>query len=120
MEANNKYTWHKIAASIHEINFAENGLTEVIINTKTICIARHQDELFACTQKCPHAGGIMAEGYIDAVGNIVCPVHRYKFNLDNGRNTSGEEYFLKTFPIEKRKEGVFVGIESNNLFGAMK
>jgi hypothetical protein len=29
---------------------------------------------------------------------------------------SGEGYFLKTFPLEIRNEGVFVGFEENNVF----
>ena len=120
MDTNKKYLWHKIAHHISEINFSATGLAEVQVNNKTICIALNKNKLFACTQKCPHAGGIMANGYIDALGNIVCPLHRYKYSLHNGRNTSGEGYYLKTFPIEIRNEGVFVGIESNNLFGWLK
>ncbi|NJM52749.1 MAG: Rieske 2Fe-2S domain-containing protein [Blastocatellia bacterium] len=46
-----------------------------------ICIALHNGELHACAAKCPHASGKMAEGHIDSLGNIVCPLHRYKFNL---------------------------------------
>ena len=117
MDTNKKYTWHKIAHHIFEINFSANGLAQVQIDNKTICIALNKNELFACTHKCPHAGGIMADGYIDALGNIVCPLHRYKYSLQNGRNTSGEGYYLKTFPIEIRNEGIFVGIGSNSLFG---
>src|SRR6188768_709867 len=104
-----KYNWHKIADSIHEIPFSSNAMTEVEIAGKTICVVRQNDKLLACTQKCPHTWGILADGYLDALGNIVCPLHRYKFSLQNGRNISGEGYFLKTFPIEIRKEGVFVG-----------
>ncbi len=120
MDTNNKYTWHKIAESIKEIKFSVNGLAEVIAGNKTICIAVHQKKLFACTQKCPHAGGLLAGGHIDATGNIVCPLHRYKYSLNNGRNTSGEGYFLKTFPVLIQNEGVFVGIPNNNLFGSIK
>jgi nitrite reductase/ring-hydroxylating ferredoxin subunit len=120
MDANKKYTWHKIADSIAAINFSANGLAVVEVNNKTICVARHKEQLFACTHKCPHAGGFMADGHIDALGNIVCPLHRYKFSLQNGRNTSGEGYFLKTFPVEIRNEGVFAGFPENNLFGWLK
>ena len=118
--ADKKYNWHKIADSIDEINFSSRGLTELKVAGKTICLARHNDILHACTQKCPHAGGILSEGYLDAAGHIVCPLHRYKFNLQNGRNVSGEGYYLKTFPIEFRTEGVFVGIEDSGLFGWLK
>jgi nitrite reductase/ring-hydroxylating ferredoxin subunit len=120
MDTNKKYTWHKIADNLAEINFSTNGLATVEVNNKNICIALHKNELLACSYKCPHAGGIMADGHIDALGNIVCPLHRYKFSLHNGRNISGEGYYLKTFPVELRNEGVFIGIQENNLFGWMK
>ena len=105
------HTWHKIAESIAEISFSNNGLVELAVNGKKICLGKHKDQIFACAQKCPHAGGILADGYIDAVGNLVCPLHRYKFNPQNGRNISGEGYFLKTFLIEERNDGVFICFE---------
>lgn len=101
-------SWHKIAEGINEINFSANGLTEVEVNGKRICIGSCNQKLFACTQKCPHAGGILAEGYIDSLGHIVCPLHRYKYDPQTGRNVSGEGYFLKTFKVEVRGDGVFV------------
>jgi nitrite reductase/ring-hydroxylating ferredoxin subunit len=115
-----KYNWHKVADSIDEISFSSNALTEVEVAGKTICIALHNGGVLACTKKCPHAGGILADGFVDHQGNIVCPLHRYKFSLHNGRNVSGEGYYLKTFPIEIRKEGVFVGYDENNLFNWLK
>ncbi len=104
--------WHKIAEDIYELK----TLTEIEIANKKICVVIHNDILYACAAKCPHASGKMTDGYVDAVGNIVCPLHRYKFNLKTGRNVSGEGYFLKTYAIEVRNEGVFVGFEQNSLF----
>lgn len=115
-----KHSWHKIADSIEEINFSSNGLTEITVSGKTFCIALYNDIVYACTPKCPHAGGTLTEGYLDGTGNIVCPLHRYKFSLQNGRNVSGEGYFLKTFPVEIRAEGVFVGIADSGLFDWLK
>jgi len=120
MEAAKKYTWHKIADSIAAINFAANNLAEVEVAGKTICLALHNGMLHACTQKCPHAGGYLSEGHLDALGNIVCPLHRYKFSLQNGRNVSGEGYYLKTFPIEIREDGVYAGFAGSGLFGWLK
>lgn len=105
-------TWHKIADNISEINFNANGLAELEINGKTICLAKHNNQLFACTQKCPHAGGLLADGHLDALGNLVCPLHKYKFSLKNGRNISDEGYYLKTFKTEERKNGVYICIEN--------
>ncbi len=115
-----RYSWHKIALSVSEIDFESNRLTTIEVAGKKICLSMYNDTAHACAHKCPHAGGILADGYIDALGNIVCPVHRYKFNIQNGCNTSGEGYYLKTFPIEIRSDGVFVGIADNNFFGLLK
>jgi nitrite reductase/ring-hydroxylating ferredoxin subunit len=115
-----KYTWHKIADSMDELLFNENNLLEIEVDGKKICVAKNKDVLFACAHKCPHAGGFMDEGYLDATGNIVCSIHRYKFSLQNGRNTSGEGYYLKVYPVETREEGIFVGIENTGLFGWLK
>src|SRR5688572_9039756 len=92
------YSWFKIAEDLAELNFSLAGFIELEVNNKKLCISRFKDELFACSATCPHAGGRLAEGYIDVMGNIVCPVHRYKFSLANGRNSSGEGYYLRTFP----------------------
>jgi 3-phenylpropionate/trans-cinnamate dioxygenase ferredoxin subunit len=100
--------WYKIAESVEEFNFQNNQLLEVELDGKKICLANHNGQLKACAAKCPHASGSMSNGYIDALGNIVCPLHRYKFSLDNGRNVTGEGYFLKTFLVEVRNDGVFV------------
>ncbi len=115
-----KYQWHKVADSMEEMSFQSNSMTEITVAGKKICVARHKDQLSACTQKCPHAGGVLSNGFIDALGNIVCPLHRYKFNLQNGRNVSGEGYFLKTFPVEIRNEGIFIGFEENNFLNWLK
>ena len=116
MDSTPKTTWHKIAKTVSEINFQANGLTELEINGNFFCIGKHNNQLFACAQKCPHAGSVLSTGYIDAVGNLVCPLHRYKFNPKNGRNVSGEGYFLKTFLIEEREDGVFIYLEESTFY----
>jgi 3-phenylpropionate/trans-cinnamate dioxygenase ferredoxin subunit len=111
--------WIKIAGSIEEIDFGSNNLAEVDADGKKICLGRRDNEIFAFASKCPHAGGYLSEGYVDALGNVVCPIHRYKFCMKNGRNVSGEGYYLKHWPVEIREEGVFVGLEKNKLFGLL-
>ncbi|HUR64970.1 MAG TPA: Rieske 2Fe-2S domain-containing protein [Chitinophagaceae bacterium] len=108
---NHELKWHKIADHINELDFADNNIAVTELKGKKICIGRWNEKVFAFAYKCPHAGGILAEGYIDAAGNIVCPLHRYKYDMANGRNTSGEGYYLKHWPVENREEGVFVAME---------
>lgn len=111
-----KIKWHKIAENSNEILWQSNNLCIVDIADKKITLAKFNNSIFAFAYKCPHASGIMANGFIDATGNIVCPLHRYKFSLQNGRNVSGEGYFLKTYLVEEKAEGVFVAFEEGGLF----
>jgi nitrite reductase/ring-hydroxylating ferredoxin subunit len=106
--------WHKIADYLNDLDFSNNNIAVAEMNGKKVCIAKFKDEVFAFAYKCPHAGGILADGYIDALGNIVCPVHRYKYDMKNGRNISGEGYYLKHWAVEIREDGVFVGEESDS------
>jgi 3-phenylpropionate/trans-cinnamate dioxygenase ferredoxin subunit len=106
-----KYKWYKIADHINEIVFADNNIAVTELNGKKICIARFKEKIFAFAYKCPHAGGLLADGFIDALGNVVCPLHRYKYDIKNGRNVSGEGYYLKHWPVEVKDDGVHVGVE---------
>jgi len=112
-----KYNWTKIADSINEFHFPPGNIMEIKADEKTICLGRYDGGFFAFARKCPHASGFLSDGYIDSMGNVVCPIHRYKFCLNNGRNTSGEGYHLKRWPVEIREDGVYVGFEINKLFG---
>lgn len=114
MNTEKQYTWHKIAESKEELFFEANGMLSIKAGNKNICLVKHKDSLFACAAKCPHAGGTMSDGYMDALGNIVCPIHRYRFNLRNGKSAEG--YYLKTWPVENREDGVYVGIDKTSFF----
>jgi len=112
-----KYKWHKVAASEADLVWNAGEISLVEVGDKKVCIARYKEGWYGFSHSCPHAGGLMEEGYADGAGNVVCPVHHYKFSLSNGRNTSGEGYKLKTYPVESRPDGVFVGFEEGGLFG---
>lgn len=113
----NKFNWIKVAESEVELSFGQNNLLELTADGKAICVGKHKDELFAFAAKCPHASGVFKDGFIDALGNVVCPVHRYKFCMKNGRNVSGEGYYLKHWPVEVREDGVYVGLASKSFLG---
>jgi nitrite reductase/ring-hydroxylating ferredoxin subunit len=103
--------WIKIAEAPDEFLFNDRNLAEIEAAGRSFCIARHEGKLFAVAPKCPHASGRFVHGFIDGGGNVVCPIHRYKFCLSNGRNISGEGYYLKHWPVEVREDGVYIGIE---------
>lgn len=101
--------WHRIANTVLELFPGKENLKEILVAGKSICLARQGNKLYGVTALCPHAGGALCNGYIDKLGNIVCPVHHYRFQLGTGRNISGEGYHLKTFAIEEREDGIYIG-----------
>lgn len=115
-----KYRWYKIADTVDELQFGKNNIMEVEAGGKNICLAKTVKGIAACAAKCPHAGGDMTEGFLDKNGNIVCPIHRYAFHVENGRDVTGEGYYLKIYPVEVNDEGVFLGIEEHGLFSWLK
>ena len=38
---------------------------------KKITLALKEQQIFAFAHKCPHASGVMANGFIDGLGNVV-------------------------------------------------
>jgi len=108
--------WELITDAPLTLDWPTSNLLEIEISGRKLTLAKWQDNYFAFASKCPHASGRMASGYINPLGQVVCPLHRYAFDMKNGRNTTGEGYFLKTYPVETRPEGIFIGFKPNSLF----
>ncbi|NCI48273.1 Rieske (2Fe-2S) protein [Sediminibacterium soli] len=106
-----EWKWYKISESEAGLPWQDNQMCIVKAGDKKLTLARLNGELFAFAWKCPHAGGIMADGFINPMGQVTCPLHRYRFDMKTGRNTSGEGYFLKTYRAQVREDGVWVGWE---------
>jgi nitrite reductase/ring-hydroxylating ferredoxin subunit len=106
-------SWYRVASGAGEISFTVNDLAIVEVNGHKLTLARFHDQLYAFAYKCPHAAAILAHGYVDVKGNVVCPLHQYRYNCANGRNVSGEGYRLKTWPLEIREDGIWVGLDEN-------
>jgi len=108
--------WVLITDAPLTLDWPDNNMLELEADGRKFTLAKWQEGYFAFASKCPHASGRMAAGYINPLGQVVCPLHRYAFDMKNGRNTSGEGYFLKTYPVELRQEGIFIGFKRNSLF----
>jgi 3-phenylpropionate/trans-cinnamate dioxygenase ferredoxin subunit len=105
------YEWHKldnISASL----FSENKMQEVLVSEKRIGLLKRNGHIYAFAALCPHAGAPLCDGWLDAMGRIVCPLHKYRYDPANGRNTSGEGYKLFTYPVEIKKDDIYIGLLS--------
>ncbi len=108
-----KLNWFKLFDSLATANefLAEGRVTTINVGKKKICLAHSSEGFFAVNDKCPHNGASLGNGYCTSENSVVCPVHRYHFNLKTGRAKSGLGDFVQTYPIEVREDGVFVGFE---------
>ena len=102
--------WIKVAENSDALLFNAEQIAVVTVAGQSYCIGRYKEQLFGFAYRCPHAAVPLSDGYIDTHGNVVCPLHFYKFSIVSGRNVSGEGYFLKTWPVECRPDGVYLGL----------
>lgn len=79
----------------------EGNIGQLTVKGKPLYLARFKNNYFAGKVKCPHAKGNLAFGKLTEDGEIVCPLHRFKFNLKNGKETSGNGGFcVTTYPVK--------------------
>lgn len=109
-----KIRWVKFAESEYEVKEMLMGKSCVTkrINGKALLIVFHQSTFYLVKNKCPHQG-ISLEKSVCEDGFIVCPWHRYGFDLKTGR---GAGLHLETYPIDKREDGWYAGFEYISLF----
>jgi nitrite reductase/ring-hydroxylating ferredoxin subunit len=103
------YEWHSVTG-VSASALADKQLLEVRVADKRIGLVKTDGQIHAFAATCPHASAPLCEGWMDAQGRIVCPLHKYRFDPANGRNTSGEGYKLKKYPLEIKDDIIYIGL----------
>ena len=86
---------------------------ETEVGGKKVCLLRKKETVLAFTARCPHAGAPLCEGWLNGAGHLVCPLHKYVFNPENGLNLSGEGYKLFRYPVEIKEGRIFITVLSD-------
>ncbi|RYZ50451.1 MAG: hypothetical protein EOP49_13935, partial [Sphingobacteriales bacterium] len=66
----------------------EGKIIEASTAQRTVCLLKRNGIIHAFAPTCPHSGSRFCDGWLDPRGHVVCPLHKYKFDPQNGRNTS--------------------------------
>ena len=82
----------------------------LILHGKRVCLVLHNDTFFAVQDSCTHNGESLSKGHVNYLGEVICPLHNYQFNLQNGRECSSRSRDLVTYPVKIDESGFFVGI----------
>ncbi|MGP0063451.1 MAG: Rieske (2Fe-2S) protein [Isosphaeraceae bacterium] len=72
-------------------------------------VFRDGENIVALSGRCPHANGPLGLGWIEE-GEVVCPLHRWRFRLSDGRCTTMRGYPVHRFRCEVRGDEVWVEV----------
>lgn len=95
----------------------EEKCVTVVLNNSEILLAKIDGAYYAVSNKCPHLGGRLSDGTLEA-GVITCPKHHAKFNLKTGTNMEGAKLaFLKigvkdlqTYPVKVEGDDILIDL----------
>lgn len=82
------------------------GVSRFLAETP-VGILRSGNAIHAFFGLCPHANGPIGRGWIEG-DELVCPLHRWRFRLDDGAGTTVPECSLAKYPVEVRDGEVWV------------
>jgi nitrite reductase/ring-hydroxylating ferredoxin subunit len=86
-------------------------IKRIKVGGKVLCLVAYEGEVFALGARCPHAGGDLTQGWCTE-GKLVCPIHRYSFDLKTGKGSPGQNDYIDSYPVEIRDKSVYIGITS--------
>lgn len=69
-----------------------------------VLFVRENEQVYAFKNKCPHQGAKL-KGCAITEGKVVCPVHKYKFDLENGR---GHGLYLDIYDMKTEQDGFYL------------
>lgn len=90
----------------------DDFVKRIEVSGRKLCAVKTGESLFVIQNKCPHAGADLSSGWC-ANGKIVCPYHRHEFDLVTGRGANGQGNYVNTYPVEKRDDGIYVGLKDS-------
>ena len=82
----------------------------VVIGDMKICLSNFENEFKASEHTCPHRGEELHKGMVNYIGEIICPWHNYRFDLNTGVESSGRCRDLVIYPTKISDEGIFVSL----------
>ena len=82
----------------------------LIINQVRISLTLYNEKFYAVQDACTHQRESLSKGKVNHSGEIICPLHHYRFALCDGRAVNAHAGDLRTYPIKINGDGFFIGI----------
>lgn len=100
--------WYKVT---DEYSAQHTGIKKIKVAGKNICLIQYEKQLYALGAVCPHAGADLSQGWCSD-GQLICPYHRYAYDLSTGRGAPGQNDYVNTYAVEIRSDGIYVEVNS--------
>lgn len=97
-----------LGGSISEVfeMLPEYRIKKVKLGTREIGLVRIGERIYGFSAFCPHRGASLIQGSINSHGEIICPLHQYRFELKTGQATAGDCADLQTYPCQLSEIGL--------------
>lgn len=92
----------------------------VLIGDHEIALFNLGDRFLATDNQCPHKGGPLCDGIVTG-SSVVCPLHAWKVNLENGdveRPANAKDHCVTTYPTRVDEGVVLIGLPMASTAGA--
>lgn len=100
--------WYKIEEEIPEGDF----IRQIDLAGKKLCLLRNEGKVRLVQNMCPHAGGTLSGGWCER-GKLICPIHRYAYDLENGRGAEGQGDYIDIYPLREETDGLYAGFRQS-------
>lgn len=100
--------WHQIL----KIDLKAVEVQVVHVGGRKICLVNDGLNYYATALNCPHAGASLTNGWCEQ-GYLVCPVHRYQYDLKSGRGASGQGDYLAIYPVKQAQDYILIGMKKS-------
>lgn len=106
MSDDNNLKWYRVG----DKEMLDPGrVTTVTAGTTTIALTRTEKGYGAISNRCPHQGGPLGDGFLQN-GYVICPWHAYEYDPHDGTAPGGYDDHVPCFPVEERDDGVYIGV----------
>ena len=86
---------------------AEGAGRLLTVHGVEVAVFRCQNRIYAVQNRCPHEGGALSGGTLDG-GDVICPLHGYRFNLETGACSTDPALRAKVFALVPHAGGFTV------------
>jgi nitrite reductase (NADH) small subunit len=83
------------------------GGIPVEVEGRQVAVFNAAGVFYAVDNECPHKGGPLAEGVLTKTV-VTCPLHRWQFDVRDGRNPVNPALCVRQYPVEIRGGDVWI------------